>query len=1444
MRSRVVFWASLTLAWSALAVEVTSRQASVAAVAWAGSGSALGTRLGTAATAVTSHMVVNGFGFYAVRLQDGGTVFMSSDTAFDPVLAFTDDPDPDLSVGSPLHALLTGDIAYRAQFVTASGASPSAKTMLAAPAANPSAEALWARLLAAEKPVDSKLSATASTTAAAEPVTSVDDVRVAPLLTTKWSQGSVGTRRCYNYYTPEGAPCGCTATALAQIMRYHRYPQTELEKRTFACMVQSGSRSVATNMTTIAGIYDWEQMVESPGAATAVGSLEAIGRLTYDVGVSLRSEYAPDGTGADPKGAAPALRDYFGYREAYCFFSESNWNKGSGGLHNLSTRMKVIYANLDAKLPVQLGIYGYDRPTGTQWGGHAVVADGYGFKTIDEVATPFVHLNLGWSGKDDLWYNLPEIHTGTGVVAGGSPYDFDYLGAATFNIMTESAGEILAGRVLDVDRLPVAGAVVTALDGETVAGTAVTDAKGIYALVLPGARSYRLVASSADGRKVVEAEAPVALGTTVASAAYIVANESSVGNRWGNDIVMAPPTVRLGDHEYATLDLALLAAGEQGGTPVVEVFAPTELKHAVTNDFSYVLVTQAADPSTMTIACAPGAELVAAAGATLTVSNVVFESEQETHLAALAGGKVRLGGVVGVARVVTAAADALEVFAPLASAGIVVDCAVARATDQQFGMVVGDYAAVAATVSQLLNPDDDDLCGQAREGDGAIVWFRGECDPAVAEASVEIDGVTSHYRRLEAVLTDLGDRSAKITVLKDCALQRPLAVNSNLELVSPLGKTIAMGSEAGLTVTGGMLTVSGLVFADYVGAGLFVVDGGKLVLDGCIFRNVLGTGSYSGAVQIRQGVATVEGCLFDDCRLPVGRSNYGGAIYVGGVGCELELADTTITNCYANTYGGGVYAYNNSQVRLRGNLKVQGNGSGGYAADNLHLRKNAKLQIVGELFGTRQVGVRVYGALAEGAVFATIDVVLTQEGVQHTLAALANDADGELEAVDPDVDLGERIAWGAEEVDKRVPTAAKAVVELSGTGANDGWYATLEDAFAAIAVDGAQLTLLKAATLGDTIAVTNRVSLKSGGSPALAITRVAGCSVLVGKTGQLTLGEVEFRGAEPGAVSPTGAFFYVDGGRLTLQAGAVLSSAYGETVRSESVVLAVDGAEFTMEAGSRLENGHNQLARPADGTGRGGALLADHSTIWLRGGTITGSSAYCYGGGAYIGNWSHLYIAGEVTINGNSDIDGQDSNLTMSENSELVLDGALTGRIGYRRGPGVEREVFGATSMSIWAGDPELTALTNSAANFRNDETRAYGVAVSDGSDRLLLVWSRAIRPDGSFVYDDGTGERTYQVIGDIPPQAIPVSPTPIAFTRIVRDDAAQICTVAFTNMVKGCWYSLYATDSLDDGFEIEGTEPVLRFQATADGEFEHVFTGSEAQRFWRATGEDGEIYP
>jgi hypothetical protein len=95
----------------------------------------------------------------------------------------------------------------------------------------------------------------------------------------------------------------------------------------------------------------------------------------------------------------------------------------------------MINPNLDARHPVILGIQGES--------GHAVVCDGYGYNS----STLYHHLNMGWRGVGDAWYNLPNIDS--------SP-SYDTIHKCIYNITAGGfKGEFVSGRILTAAEAPI-----------------------------------------------------------------------------------------------------------------------------------------------------------------------------------------------------------------------------------------------------------------------------------------------------------------------------------------------------------------------------------------------------------------------------------------------------------------------------------------------------------------------------------------------------------------------------------------------------------------------------------------------------------------------------------------------------------------------------------------------------------------------------------------------------------------------------------------------------------------------------------------------------------------------------------------------------------------------------------------------------------------------------
>lgn len=554
---KIAAFALLLTTGAALAAPVTSNQAQLAARAWVAGGDTMGMPLGTTVKSARLYET-NGFAYHAVAL-DGGVVFTSADTESDPIIAFTSADTYEESPQNPLTMLLARDAKVRA-LAAQRDAAKASSSALAQPAQISSSAARWADLIAAGEALDNITADPSSgKVSSASPQTAISDVRVAPLLETEWNQLRVGGKDCYNYYTPYAryyyftssttisvgdyfhTYCGCSATALAQVLRRWKYPTASRSSGTYRCKVTdidydtSGgywySYSYYTNITTMAGTYQWSSMTAKPASASSFGdsNRKAIGKLTHDCAVALMSEFSARGTGASPSQQTTALKQAFGYANAQYYFTWDRYYQSTLGTTEALHR-RVLYAPLDAGAPVMLAIYEVENASVE--GGHCVVGDGYGYATVSGTKTPFVHLNMGWGGTDDVWYNLPNIDTD------GAGYDngnYNVFAGVIYNIFPTNSGEVVSGRILNSSGAGVSGATVSISrnGSSSVIGTTVTSAKGIYSFIVPSGYKYDISASTASG-----AEGSLTTDTVQASSSL------SIGNSWGNDITLVAQTAK------------------------------------------------------------------------------------------------------------------------------------------------------------------------------------------------------------------------------------------------------------------------------------------------------------------------------------------------------------------------------------------------------------------------------------------------------------------------------------------------------------------------------------------------------------------------------------------------------------------------------------------------------------------------------------------------------------------------------------------------------------------------------------------------------------------------------------------------------------------------------------------------------------------------------------
>jgi len=429
--------------------------------------------------------------YYVVYLESGGFVVVSADDLVEPIIAFADEGIFEPSSENPLGALVTRDIKGRIAGV---------RNTIGLQMGNPAGPQFkWNYFIDVAGTGEKGISLLGAN--------SISDVRVEPFVKSKWGQTTTCGKGSFNYYTANNYPCGCTATAMAQLMRYHEYPdgRASVGSKRFEVKVDDISQYAYTRGGDgKGGPYQWLLMELEPDCSTTPEQREAIGALCYDASVAAKTEYTDGGSSSNLREARSALLGTFMYSNAV-------YGREEDGTISSEALTDMVNTNLDAGYPVILGIIRDDTEAG-----HAVIADGYGYN----FSTLYHHINMGWNGRDDIWYNLPEIDYSV------SNY-YNVIGGCIYNIYTYGSGEIISGRITDLSREPVSGATVVAR-GWGGPYIAETNENGIYALVKVNANSTYTLSVIKPGYGFKEREVTTGRSGDI---------QNVSGNRWGVDFV-------------------------------------------------------------------------------------------------------------------------------------------------------------------------------------------------------------------------------------------------------------------------------------------------------------------------------------------------------------------------------------------------------------------------------------------------------------------------------------------------------------------------------------------------------------------------------------------------------------------------------------------------------------------------------------------------------------------------------------------------------------------------------------------------------------------------------------------------------------------------------------------------------------------------------------------
>ena len=186
---------------------------------------------------------------------------------------------------------------------------------------------------------------------------------IPPLMVTKWGQRYPYNAKCPMYPGMGYALAGCGPIAMAQVMRYHEYPDS----------------------------YDWSQMGVSHHEYN-----EELAYLISDCGEAAGTTYLPIASATRPYDIDDAFQSAFGFPSARY---DDIPNAGKKGGYEY-----IIKTSIENGFPVIID--GYEEWNIFDW--HLFVMDGY--HGLSNGWMGWFHINWGWSGKDNGFFQLEDCN--------------------------------------------------------------------------------------------------------------------------------------------------------------------------------------------------------------------------------------------------------------------------------------------------------------------------------------------------------------------------------------------------------------------------------------------------------------------------------------------------------------------------------------------------------------------------------------------------------------------------------------------------------------------------------------------------------------------------------------------------------------------------------------------------------------------------------------------------------------------------------------------------------------------------------------------------------------------------------------------------------------------------------------------------------------------------
>ena len=292
------------------------------------------------------------------------------------------------------------------------------------------AEAIPVNMQAWLDDVAGQISLLAASGAKAQRVAVHEDI--APLVTCHWNQNFPFNALCP---VKDAGLCvtGCAATALAQVLYYHRWPQEPI-----AAPLPSyiNFRDTTTLEALPSVAFDWDNMLDDYDDTANEAQCLAVATLMRYCGQLFQMGYTPRVSSAMYFDSDLLVRN-FGY------------DPGVTMVYSSSYSVQGWYDLLHDELHAGRPLFFAASSTG---GGHAFVVDGY--RVVD--GEPYFHVNWGWGGQSDGFFKLtlmnPYSH-GTGSSSTGDGYTNNQcvcIGLQPAKTSLENYGLCLIGEKWDV----------------------------------------------------------------------------------------------------------------------------------------------------------------------------------------------------------------------------------------------------------------------------------------------------------------------------------------------------------------------------------------------------------------------------------------------------------------------------------------------------------------------------------------------------------------------------------------------------------------------------------------------------------------------------------------------------------------------------------------------------------------------------------------------------------------------------------------------------------------------------------------------------------------------------------------------------------------------------------------------------------------------------------